>query len=412
MSLAGERGKANKLNAEGQDTLNQFKGAGNLAGQASQRERATQQKANHSKTRGAAKEGRNAIKGAAMDSLNSAKDFNNIRKHAQSGDVQAVAKDAATAALKNAARQGVLFLISNPIFWGVVLAFLFLMFIIYLLLGNDALQQMQTNPLQVTITCTPDEIPVGQTAVCTITVTDSQNTDDIDVVATIYPFAQYVNNSASPQGTYNSKNRTVTWDTKKLKIPLTVPITQTFMLTITKTQNNQGVPIVVNASADGVPSVGTVACTATGNPSAEAKWQQVLQLGKQYGPSWIAFLNDARSVAQQQDYPLAVIVGQGALESAHGTSNFARTRNNYFGFEAYTDNPGAAKSYPNATASILDYVNLIKKSYKQAYAARADPVKMVELIKAGGYATDPNYVSEVTSIKEFQILAGITLPCN
>ena len=45
--------------------------------------------------------------------------------------------------------------------------------------------------------------------------------------------------------------------------------------------------------------------------------------------------------------------------------------------------------------------------YKEAYAARSDPKKMVELIKKAGYATDPDYVNKVTNTPEFQALAGL-----
>lgn len=285
----------------------------------------------------------------------------------------------------------------------------------------------QTNPISVTVTCVPPGIApnllkVGDTSVCTISVTDSQSADDLTVVATTSPYAQYVTGSANPAGgTYDAKQDTVTWDAKKLKQSLTAPISLSYTLTVKvitpykNTQNAQGAPIVATVNGTG----GASSCTATGSPDEEAKWQQVLKLGQQYGPLWITFLNDARSIAQQQDYPLAVIVGQGGLESAHGTSNFAQTRNNFFGFDAFDNNVNAAKTYPNPAASILDYVNLIKggnggsnQLYLQAYADRANPVEMVQMIKNGGYATDPNYVSEVTSIQEFQILEGVSLPCN
>jgi hypothetical protein len=311
MSLADEREKANKLNAEGQDTLNQFKGADRLAGKASQRERATQQKATHSTKRGAAKEGRNAIGGAAMDSLNSARDFNKIRRHAQNGDVQAVAKDAAIAALKNAARQGILFLVSNPIFWGVVLVFLFLMFILYLLIGgNQTLQDMQNNsqnPLQVTVTCTPEQLSVGETAICTITVTDSQDANDISVVAAIYPFAQYVKNSANvttctaskPAGTYNATNNTVTWDAQKLNLPLTAPINLVFTLKVQKTINKDGVPIVVTANGAG-GAAGSIGGNVAANKSTcSGKYQLTSPLGN-FGDPQCNFTRQALGTEESQ----------------------------------------------------------------------------------------------------------------
>jgi len=291
--------------------------------------------------------------------------------------------------------------------------------------------QQQSNQNQdkeptVTETCIPSTLKTtGERTVCTITVTYQGSADDIQVIDTIGSLegSSYVAGSSSPPAAFDDSTGTLLWDAKQLNLPLNpINFKVSFKLVSTKdnwTIYNQYTLNPTNLSSGGGSITGGTSCTATGSPNAEAKWQQVLQLGKQYGQTWIGFLNDARSVAQQQDYPLSVIVGQGAHESDYGRSNFAQTRNNFFGFEAYDNNVNAAKSYPNAAASILDYVNLIKggngggnQLYLQAYANRANPVKMVQLIKAGGYATDPNYVAEVTGIPEFQILAGISLPCN
>jgi uncharacterized repeat protein (TIGR01451 family) len=265
MSLVDEREKANKLNAEGQNTLNQFKGAGKLAGEASQRERATQQKADHSKMRGAAKGGRNAIKGAAMDSLNAANDFNKIRKHAQSGDVKAVAKDAAIAALKHAAREGILVLISNPIFWGVVIVFLFLMFILYLLLGgNKTLQDMQgtsNNPLVISKTG-PSSAQNGDLLKYTITVQYPGTAQDAVITDPLPDGTCYVSSSPSgkitPPQSSSGKGciapttpATVTWDAKTLKLPLTNPINITIMLTLKATKDNNEIGNVATVTATG-----------------------------------------------------------------------------------------------------------------------------------------------------------------
>lgn len=182
-----------------------------------------------------------------------------------------------------------------------------------------------------------------------------------------------------------------------------------------KTTNDPGAQAtVINANGDSnVP-----ACTPKGSPDAEAKWQQVLQFGQKYGQVWIEFLNAARVIAQQEDYPVAVIIGQGAHESARGTSRISRSKKNFFGFMAYDSNTNAARTYSTAADSIKDYVKLIKKGnggknkkYMEAYANRSDTAKMIQLIKAGGYATDPSYVSKVTGIREFKILAGTSLPC-
>jgi hypothetical protein len=135
-------------------------------------------------------------------------------------------------------------------------------FVLYILIGgNQDLQDQKNsqNPLQVTVTCTPAQLSVGETSICTITVTDSQDIGDITVAATIYPFAQYVKNSASvdtgtvskPAGTYDATNHTVTWDAQKLNLPLTAPINLVFTLKVQKTVNKNGVPIVVTANGSG-----------------------------------------------------------------------------------------------------------------------------------------------------------------
>ena len=51
------------------------------------------------------------------------------------------------------------------------------------------------------------------------------------------------------------------------------------------------------------------------------------------------------------------------VESAWGTSHFARTRNNLFGFNAIDSNPDKATSYPNQAASVDAYGVLLQKQY-------------------------------------------------
>jgi len=120
--------------------------------------------------------------------------------------------------------------------------------------------------------------------------------------------------------------------------------------------------------------------------------------------SWSNFEQTATPIAAASDYPLSVLLGQAALESARGTSNFAQSRNNYFGMDAYDSNPDAAKGYATPQASIEDYINLIKNDprYTQAWHDRSNPKQMIQDIKDAGYATDPNYVSSVESTPEFQ----------
>ena len=50
----------------------------------------------------------------------------------------------------------------------------------------------------------------------------------------------------------------------------------------------------------------------------------------------------AAKLGQQYKIPWETVVAQGILESASGTSNFARTRNNFFGIGAFDSNPNNA----------------------------------------------------------------------
>jgi len=105
-------------------------------------------------------------------------------------------------------------------------------------------------------------------------------------------------------------------------------------------------------------------------------------------------------------------LGQAALETGKGTSVLAKTRNNYFGMNAVDSDPNKAFSYNSPSQSITDYINLIKYNprYKAAYdqyVQDRDPLKLLQGIKNSGYATDPEYVTKVASLPEFQQNAKI-----
>lgn len=125
------------------------------------------------------------------------------------------------------------------------------------------------------------------------------------------------------------------------------------------------------------------------------------------GNSWDSFTQTATALAKEHNFPLSVLLGQAALESARGTSNFAKDRNNYFGYMAYDANPGMAKSYQNPSQSIMDYINLIENTPRyagayQSYLKDKNPLTLLQGIKSAGYATDPNYVTKIVSMPEFQ----------
>jgi len=57
------------------------------------------------------------------------------------------------------------------------------------------------------------------------------------------------------------------------------------------------------------------------------------------------------------------ILAHADIESAHGNSYYAKTRNNLFGFNAVDSNPNEASSYPTQAASIDFYANFLKTYY-------------------------------------------------
>jgi hypothetical protein len=119
---------------------------------------------------------------------------------------------------------------------------------------------------------------------------------------------------------------------------------------------------------------------------------------------WDQFIEKVKLIARIYDYPVKVAAAQAAIESSHGNSKFAKERFNFFGIKAYDWNPDLASSYSSPEECIIEYMRLIKTSYPQAYAVRANPEQMIELIKAGGYATDPNYVWKVEHTQEWRSL--------
>lgn len=68
----------------------------------------------------------------------------------------------------------------------------------------------------------------------------------------------------------------------------------------------------------------------------------------------------------QYDFNSVFMVADAAIESAWGTSVFARERNNLFGFNAVDSDPDLASSYASQRISILDYADFLNKHYLHA----------------------------------------------
>ena len=112
----------------------------------------------------------------------------------------------------------------------------------------------------------------------------------------------------------------------------------------------------------------------------------------------------AAKLGQQYKIPWETVVAQGIIESASGTSNFARFRNNFFGIGAFDSNPNAARRYSSVESGWKGYFENIKNTptYRNhgvfSGKTTTDPYEYLKAIKAAGYATDPNYVQKVGSI--------------
>lgn len=121
--------------------------------------------------------------------------------------------------------------------------------------------------------------------------------------------------------------------------------------------------------------------------------------------NWDNFKQTASYIAKIYNYPLNLLLAQAALESGHGTSNFAVNRNNYFGIGAYDWQPDQAFLYDNPAQSIIDYIYVVKDNFPEAWNNRNDAATMLNLLENNSdgnqYASDPDYISKVMSEPEW-----------
>lgn len=116
----------------------------------------------------------------------------------------------------------------------------------------------------------------------------------------------------------------------------------------------------------------------------------------------------------------SVCIAQAALESAWGTSAMMTKANAYFGIKAgsnwkgkvyssktkecyagigFTTITGVFRAYDSLADSISDYYNLICNNSRYASAVNnSNPRNTITAIKNAGYATDPNYISDMMAI--------------
>jgi flagellum-specific peptidoglycan hydrolase FlgJ len=140
--------------------------------------------------------------------------------------------------------------------------------------------------------------------------------------------------------------------------------------------------------------------------ATEAGESSVAGLTPEQDADWQRFKQTARELAPQYDYPVKVIIAQAALESSRGTSRFARERFNYFGIGAFDSAPDRAYTYDNIEHGIIEYMRFVQERFPEAYAARSNPDRMIELLvenKMGRkYATDPDYVAKLRDLPEWK----------
>lgn len=121
-----------------------------------------------------------------------------------------------------------------------------------------------------------------------------------------------------------------------------------------------------------------------------------------------AFVDEYYAIAQnlsvQYGIPWETVIAQGILESAAGTSGYAKNRNNFFGIGAFDSNPDNAFSYDTPEAGWQGYYENIRvtPTYRNhgVFAGNTitDPYAYAQAIKNAGYATDPNYVAKLSSL--------------
>lgn len=133
------------------------------------------------------------------------------------------------------------------------------------------------------------------------------------------------------------------------------------------------------------------------------------------------FIEDAKKIQKETGIPASIILGQIILESSGkypgGLSGLAYEAKNLFGVKGtgpagtyyvptkefengrFVTVPAGFKRYNSYYESILDHAKLLSKP---KYAEHLQNAKSVEDfakgIKAGGYATDPNYAQKLVSI--------------
>jgi flagellum-specific peptidoglycan hydrolase FlgJ len=91
-------------------------------------------------------------------------------------------------------------------------------------------------------------------------------------------------------------------------------------------------------------------------------------LSQMEGGSMADLAGDIHDVEKEFGINSLYTAAAGCIESACGTSNFARQRNNYFGIQAYTNNPNAASRYGSKRDNVIAFARLLHDNYLHPHA--------------------------------------------
>jgi LysM repeat protein len=142
------------------------------------------------------------------------------------------------------------------------------------------------------------------------------------------------------------------------------------------------------------------------NVSAQSRWNQTYQ----------QYIDQYKDVAikQMKEYkiPASIILAQGLLESAAGTSELTRKGNNHFGIKChgwtgrsvYHDDDmrnECFRAYDSAYESFVDHSKFLtgRQRYSSLFQLDITDYKgWAHGLKAAGYATNPKYASQLINI--------------
>lgn len=102
------------------------------------------------------------------------------------------------------------------------------------------------------------------------------------------------------------------------------------------------------------------------------------------------------------------VLSQWAHETGYGTNTGAKN-NNYAGLYAYSGSPygGSGKKYNSINDFLTDYEATISNSRYRGALTASNPTQFAKALKAGGYASDPNYASASTWTEVPKLLLGL-----